>query len=178
MNKIDKVLMDDIKKMKGSILGFGDFDEKIINSINKNDNIIEFSLLSNGIISSEDSGRSSSKKILYRKIRRKFRKKNITNIIASYEDLDKYHRRFISDSLYLAKNQIHVFIKNDEIDVDIIKKRFERYHQECEMIECRDGIVLKITKKNYKRNRLRDTLYLFINFIGDGINFIGDLFVT
>ena len=46
------------------------------------------------------------------------------------------------------------------------------------MINCRDGIVLIITKDKYKKNKLRDKFYLFINCIEDVINFIGDLFVV
>lgn len=178
MNKIEKVLLDSIKEMQGSILGFGNLSEKVIEMIDKNSNITEFTLLSDKNLSSDGGKGRSSKRIPYKKICKKFRKKNITNIIASYDELEKYRRRFISDSLYLAKSEIHIFIKNEDIDTDIIKKRYERYRQDCEVITCRDGVILKITKKNYKTNKVRDTWYLFINFLSDGINFIGDLFIS
>lgn len=177
MNKIDKVLLDSVKNMQGSVLGFGNISQKIIDSIDKNNNILEFTLLSgdSGIKVEKDG--FSSKKIPYHKIYKKFRKKNITSIIASYDELAKYKRRFISDSLCLAKQNVIVFIKNEDIDVDVIKKRYDRYHQNCEIINCRDGVVFIITKEKYKKNKLRDKLYLFINCIEDVINFIGDLFV-
>lgn len=178
MNKIEKVLLNSIKEMQGNILGFGNLSEKMVASIGKNDNILEFTLLSNGEPISDGSKGRSSKKLSYRKIRKRFRKKHITNIIASYDELGSYRRRFIADSLYLAEHNINLFVKNEDIDVDTIKKRYERYHQECEVISCTDGVVLKITKKKYKKNKLRDTFCLFINFLGDGINFIGDLFVS
>ena len=178
MDKIEKVLLDSIKKMKGNVLGFGNISEKIIQSIDKNDNILEFTLLSDGKVSSNGTKGHSQKKLPYRKIRKKFNKKHIMNIVASYDELGSYRRRFIADSLYLAEHSINLFIKNEDIDIDIIKKRYEKYHQECEVIQCRDGVVLKIIKKKYKKNKLRDTFYLFINFLGDGINFIGDLFIS
>ena len=179
MNKIDKVLLDEVKEWKGNILGFGNLSEKIIASIEKNNNILGFTLLSSSQKSSSTSKKGrSSRKLPYHKIRKKFRKKHIMHIIAFYDELERYHRRFISDSLYLAQDSITIFIKNENIDVDIIKKRYERYHQECEIISCKDGVVLKIRKINYKANKVRDTFYLFINFISDGINFIGDLFVV
>lgn len=179
MNKIEKVLLDSIKEMHGFILGFGNLDEKIIKSIDKNNKINEFILLSDTYTKSTGKSKSKrTKKIAYRKIRNRFKKKNVTNIIASYEELEKYQRRFISDSLFLAKDNIYLFIKNKDIDADIIKKRYERYHQECEMIPCRDGIIVKITKKNYKANKAKDTLYLCMNFMSDVMNFIGDLFVS
>lgn len=178
MNKIDKVLLDSVKNMHGSILGFGNISQKIIDSIDKNSNIVEFTLLSGGKYANGETGGRTSKKIPYHKIYKKFRKKNISNIIASYDDLEKYKRRFISDSLSLTKQNVIVFIKDSDIDVDIIKKRYQRYHQKCEMINCRDGVVLIITKEKYRKNNIRDKVYLFLNYIEDAINFIGDLFVV
>ena len=178
MDKIDKVLLDSVKNMQGSVLGFGNISQKIIDSIDKNDNILEFTLLSGDSSVKGGSDRGASKKIPYHKIYKKFRKKNIASIIASYDELEKYKRRFISDSLCLAKQNVVVFVKDNNIDADIIKKRYDRYHQNCEMINCRDGIVLIITKDKYKKNKLRDKFYLFINCIEDVINFIGDLFVV
>lgn len=178
MNKIEKVLLDSAKKLEGNILGFGNLSEKVIETIDKNTKITEFILLSDKSLPTSDGKGRSSKRIPYKKIRKKFRKKNITTIIASYDELEKYHRRFISDSLYLVKKEIYLYIKNEDIDVDIIKKRFARYHQDLEEIACKDGTLLKITKTNYKKNKARDSWYLFMNFIGDGINYIGDLFVS
>lgn len=178
MNKIEKVLLDSVKEIKGTILGFGNLSDKVITAIDKNDNIIEFTLLSNSNESSGDTKGRNTKKVPYHKIRKKFRKKDITSIIASYDDLQKYRRRFIADSLFLAKDNIYLFIKSEDIDVEIIQKRYERYRQECEMIPCRDGFLLKITKKNYKKNKVRDTWYIFLDFIIDILNIIGDLFVS
>lgn len=178
MNKIEKVLLDKVKTMKGFVLGFGSLDESIIKGINKNNNINEFILLSDTNISStSDSKSKNNKKLSYHKIQKKFRKKNVTNIIASYDDLKSYHRRFIVDSLFLAKENIYVIIKNEDIDVDLVSKRFKRYHQELEVIECRNGYVLQIRKTKYRKNKLRDSIYLIIDFFIDILNIIGDLFV-
>ena len=35
------------------------------------------------------------------------------------------------------------------IDIDIIKHRYERYHEVVEIIKCRDGFVLHIEKQKY-----------------------------
>ena len=178
MNKIEKILLDNSRTMHGNVLGFGSLDDKLVSEIDKNQNITTFTILSDlNYASGAGKKRGFSRKISYRKIRKKFRKQNIQYIIASYDDLHGYHRRFISDGLYLAQYGILVFVKSDDIDIDIIKKRYARYHQQCEIISCRDGVVFKITKVNYKKNRIRDIFYLFMNFVSDGINFIGDLFV-
>lgn len=178
MNKLEKVLLDSIKEMNGFVLGFGSLEDKIINAIKKNKNIFEFTLL--GDYGECGSGIKSkkSRELPYHKIRNKFKKKNIEHIIAYYEKLGKYHRRFIMDSLYLANKSIDIFIKDKDIDIDLIIKRYQRYQQKCELIECRDGFVLKIIKNNYKKNKFRDIFYLFIDFIVDGINFVGDLFIS
>jgi len=178
MNKIEKVLSDEIKKMQGFVLGFGNLSEKLINNINKNNNINEFVLLSDEYTSSTGNAKlKGNKKIAYRNIRKKFKNKNVTNIVASYDELGKYHRRFIADSLYLTEQNIYVFIKNEDIDEELVTKRYQRYHQKLEIIECRDGFILHIEKSKYRKNKIRDLFYLIIDCIIDGINFIGDLFV-
>lgn len=178
MNKIEKILLDSIKEMNGFILGFGTLDDKVINSIKNNKNIFEFTMLNNGSNSGDGKKGKNSKKLPYRKIRKKFINKNVGHIIAYYDELDKYHRRFISDSLYLANSSIYIYMKNTDIDIDLIVKRYQRYQQHCELVKCRDGFVLKITKNDYKKNIFRDIFYLFIDFILDGINLIGDLFIS
>jgi len=178
MNKIEKTLLNSIENMQGYVLGFGNIDDKIIKAINKNNEISEFVLLSDDCVSDDDTKSKRTKKIPYRRIRKKFKKKNVTNIIASYDELGKYHRRFISDSLFLSKQNIYVFIKNEDIDIELIEKRYKRYHQKMKLIECSDGFLLHIEKIKYRKNVFRDKIYLFIDLVVDGINFIGDLFIV
>lgn len=178
MNKIEKILIDCIKKIEGNVLGFGNLDEKIIKEIDKNKNISEFILFSDDNISGEESKKTKrNKQVAYKKIRKKIKKKNINNIIACYDDLKGYRRRFVQDSLYLSKQNIYVYIKSEEIDEELIIKRFKRYHQDIELIECKDGFVIHIKKVKYRKNKIRDMFYLVIDFVIDVINIIGDLFV-
>lgn len=178
MSKIEKILIDSIKKMNGYVLGFGNLDEKTIKEIDKNKNISEFMLLSDNCINTGGKQKAKRKKhILYKKIRKKFKKKNVTNVIACYDDLKKYRRRFISDSLFLSKENIYVFIKDEDIDEELVERRFKRYHQEVKLIECSDGFVLHIKKIKYRKNKFRDTLYLFLDSISDMVSLIGDLFI-
>ncbi len=180
MNKIEKVLLDSIKRMDGFVLGFGDFSEKITSTIDKLNSITEFTILSGGKISSDGgSGKKTKlKKILYKKIKKKFKNKNVNYIIASYEELEGYKRRFISDSLYLVNKGIYIYVNDEDIDINVIKRRYERYNEIVEIIECRDGFVLHIEKKKYKKNIIRDKFYLVIDAIVDGFNFFGDAIVS
>ena len=178
MNKLEKILLDSIKEMNGFVLAFGSLEDKLINAIEKNKNIFEFTLLGDYIKGESGIKGKKSKKLPYRKIRNKFKKKNVEHIIAHYEELGKYRRKFIIDSLYLANKSIDIFIMDKDIDINVIINRYQRYQQNCELIKCRDGFVLKITKNDYKKNKFRDILYLFIDFVVDGINFVGDLFIS
>ena len=45
---------------------------------------------------------------------------------------------------------------------------------EYEIIECKDGILLKIKQNKYKKNIFKDKFYLII----DGINLFGDIFIS
>ena len=107
MNKIEKVLLDSIKKMSGYVLGFGTIDEKIIKEMTQNENISEFMLLSNNSNGTGDKRKFRIKKqVTYKKIRKKFKKKNVTNIIACYDDLKKYRRSAISTVKVHPESQI------------------------------------------------------------------------
>jgi len=180
MNKIEKVLLDSIKSMDGFVLGFGDFSDKITSTIDKLNSITEFTVLSGGNMSSgEKCGKKPRlKKILYKKIKKKFKNKNVNYIIASYEELEGYKRRFISDSLNLVNKSIYIYVNDEDIDINVIKRRYERYHETVEIIECRDGFVLHIEKKKYKKNIIRDKFYLIIDAIVDGFNFFGDAIIS
>jgi len=46
------------------------------------------------------------------------------------------------------------------------------------MINCKDGTILIIIKKHYKKNKLKDTIYLIIDIIIDELEIIGDLFIS
>ena len=180
MNKIEKVLLDSIKNMDGFILGFGSFSDKITSIIDKFDSITEFTTLSDGkiITDNKDGKKSKTKKVLYKKIRKKFKNKNVNYIIASYEELESYKRRFISDSLYIANKSIYIYVHDKDIDINTIKHRYERLNENVEITECRDGYVLYIEKKNYKKNIIRDKFYLIIDAIVDGFNFFGDMIIS
>ena len=108
-----------VKKLDGNILAFGNLSDKVINSINENNNILLFDLLNN----SKDSGDSSdykNKKIRYSNIRKKYMKKNITNIIAIYSDLEEYKNNFIIDSIVISKKNIYLMVSKKD-DIELIK---------------------------------------------------------
>lgn len=179
MNKVEKYLVASIHNMQGHGLGFGTFGEKVMSEISKNSLITEFDFLSSneGRVIRGGNVKKHLEKIPYRKMRKKFRKKRIDYIIANYDELGKYHRRFVMDSLYLAKNKIDVIVRNEDIDIELLAKRYQRFHIYYELIHCKDGVILHIEKENYKKNKFRDSFYLLIDSFVDIVNFIGDLFV-
>ena len=92
MKKEDKRLYNIIKKLKGNVLIIGIEDEQLLDAINKNLNIVHCNML-NAItnISSESKKKKGIKKnFQIKKLRRKFHKKKIDDILCNIDDIYPY----------------------------------------------------------------------------------------
>lgn len=166
------------KKLSGKVLGFGDIDSKIIDTLEKNDAVVEFTLLSGITGSYSGNGKNSGKKVLYKNVRKKFKKKKISTIICYYKDLDKYRYRFIADSVVLASDKIYLYIENNACDLERLKKQYERYNVYIEEEKCRGGIVLVISLSDKKYRKWKEKYYRIVDKLYDLYELIGDLFVS
>ena len=151
-----------IKELKGNVLGIG-LDEKLINSIKKNNDVTEFNLISN-----VSKGKFSifTKKFNIKKLRKKIKNKT-DYIICNFEIINKYFNTFVSDSIYINKHKIF-FYNVDNID---LIHRYNRYN--CIITENKDYI--EINNENCKTNFFKDRYYRMKDFMVYIIEIIGDI---
>lgn len=175
MNKIDYTMANIVRKLKGKILGFSIENDKILNELKENANIVEVNILSNNGSSKGNIRREKGKTINYKKVR-KFGHNKYDAIICDYNKMDRYKRRFISDSVYLSNSDIYIIISSDLLDV--LVRRYKRYSSEIDVVECKDGYIVKVGVSKSKNGYFKDKFYLALDFLYDVYDFIGDILVN
>lgn len=170
--KIENKLCQDVKNMQGFLLGIGVDIPKILEEIEKNNAIRDCALLSTG---TGEKGKDSSSEIIHIKdFRKKWKRKKVDYIIACSKEILPYIKYFVKDSIYINKKRIYIFDKEKE-NIEIYKKKYQRYIVEMEVQKCKDGYILMIENKDYKRHFIKDPFYLMVDTISDGIDQICEI---
>lgn len=111
--KIEKELTKQIKNLKGKLLVIGTFSDKIINSIESNENIIFCDILSNNNTSDiTDSKSKNNSYIKVEELKKKYKKKKITDIICDYNDVENCFPIFFKDVFSIFNNNLYFSIDN------------------------------------------------------------------
>lgn len=174
--KVKSELIKKIKNMDGKIIGIGIADQKILDTISKNNKILFCDLLNDKTKGSEE-GKKRSKIIYINKLRKRYKHKKINYIVCDVNEVDKYLKTFVRDSVYINNNDIYLYM-DKQYDVDKVISKYERYTKKIEQIKCDDGIIIKINTNKVKNNFIKDKIYYLIdllNMIGD---FIGDFLIN
>lgn len=165
------------KYLTGNVLGIG-VDEKISDILEKNDKVINCNLLNSKVKSKEQVKRKKQKKISIKKIRKIFKKKNVDFIICNINEIKKYLKTFIRDSVYINKNLLYIYnIEDNELKNELIKK-YKRYNTEIEEIKEKNKTILKIDNTNSKTNKIKDIKYQIIDSLISLYNVISDLLLN
>lgn len=175
MPEVKIELANYIKTMSGNVLGFNIDDDKLINELNRNNNIIECNLLSDK--NSNIKGKGKSKIVNIKKIKKQFKKKKIDYIISDVEAIDSYLKTFIKDSIYINKNMIYIYtIKG--YDYTNIVNRYKRYKIDIKINECSDGYIIVLNVGNKKTNYFKDKWYYIIDTLVNFVDLIGDVMAS
>lgn len=172
-------IYDITKCTSGNVLGIG-VDEKISEILEQNDLVTNCNLLNS--YSKETNKKQTKKKrlkkIRIKKLRKVFKHKKVDFIICNTEEIKKYLKTFIKDSVYINKDMLYLYnIKDEELKQELIKK-YKRYNTIVEEIKDENTTILKIDNKNSKTNIFKDTLYLIIDTLTQLLNIISDLLLN
>lgn len=172
-------IYDITRVTSGNVLGIG-VDEKISEILEKNNRVTNCNLLNSY---TKDTGKSKEKKqrlkkIRIKKLRKVFKKKKVDFIICNTEEIKKYLKTFVKDSIYINKNILYMYnIKNKDIKEEIIKK-YKRYNTNIEEITDEHTTILKIDNSKASTNIFKDTAYLIIDTLISLFNIISDLLLN
>ena len=176
-----KYLLELIKEMEGNIIGIG-LDSKLLSGFNKNKKVNVYTIdsiqTSFGILPSKKRKMNSGKTISIKKLYKYFKRKSIDYILCNYEEIDKYLKYYIRDSVYLNNKTIYLYGKKEDIDVDLLKKRYSRYNTNIEIKEFKESILLIIDSSDTKISKLKNKLYFISDTFYNFIEFISNILVS
>ena len=175
-----KKIYDITKVTSGNVLGIG-VDKTITMILEQNERVLNCNLLNSymeGAPTEKKKKQKKLKRIKIKKIRKIFKRKKVDFILCNIDEIKKYLRTFIKDSVYINKNMLYIYnIKDEDLKEELIKK-YKRYNIEIEEIMDDNSIILKIDNKKSKNNYLKDTIYLILDSIVAFINIIGDFLLS
>ncbi len=172
-----KSLLEIIKKIEGNILCVG-LDDKLLEGFSKNNLVNVYTIYQAkrglGVSKSKKRKTSSGRTISIKKLYKYFKKSSIDCIICNIEEVNDYLKYFIKDSIYLDKKIIYLYGDKKNIDLELLQKRYQRYHSKIEIKEYKDNVLLIIhneeAKTNWLKNKLyfiKDTCYNLVEFISN-----------
>lgn len=174
-----KKIYDITKMTSGNVLGIG-VDEIITEILDQNDRVLNCNLLNaqTSETTSDKKSKKRLKRIKVKKIRKIFKHKKVDFIICNIEEIKKYLRTFIKDSIYINKDMLYIYnITDDDLKEELIKK-YKRYNVKIEEIKDDNATLLKIDNKESKNNIVKDSIYLIIDSLTAFINIISDLLLN
>lgn len=169
-------IYDVSKIVSGNVLGIG-VDEKISEILEQNDRVLNCNLLNSfsNTNNTKDGKKEKLKKIRIKKLRKVFKKKKVDYIICNINEIKKYMKTFVKDSIYINKEILYIYnLKDEEYKKELIKK-YKRYNTKIEEL---DDETLKIDNSNAKTNIIKDSFYLIVDTLTSLFNIISDLLLN
>lgn len=157
MKKDEKKLFQIAKKVEGNVLVIGVQDEKLLEVLNQNEKILKCDLLNSVSNSGKDNKKPKKKKNFnIRKLRKKYRKKKIDNIICNMEDIYPYLKTFVKDSVYINRGKLYFYGEQKKYDLDRMIQKYKKYHAKVEHTYDGTYFYLTISNEHSKTNFLKD----------------------
>lgn len=172
-------IYDIAKVVSGDVLGIG-VDETISEILEQNERVLNCNLLNSfsNTQNSKQEKKQRLKKIRIKKIRKVFKKKKVDFIICNIDEIKKYLKTFIKDSIYINKDILYIYnIEDEELKKELIKK-YKRYNVKIEELKDNKKTILKIDNKLSKTNIFKDTFYLIIDTTIQLLNIISDILLN
>lgn len=168
------------KDFSGNVLVIG-LDYQTVNQVlDKNDKIKKsYSMNFNGKKRTRKYEKGSRGRIVsIKKIRKIFKKKRIDYVLCNIEDISKFLRTFIRDSVYINKNKLYIYGYKKNIDLELIEKRYGRYNTKIEILEIDNQLLITIDNTNSKNNKFKDFFYNISDIGYSLVNIVGDILIS
>ena len=181
---IKLTLVNDLKticrKLEGTLVTIGLSYPTVESVLDKNTNITNGYIL---VFDGKKKGKNKTKtgkkqkKISIKKLRKTFKKKTVNTIICRYEDIEKYMRFFVRDSVYINCGKLYIYGKKDEFILDDIENYYKRYQTKIEITDYKEDFLIEVDNSKAKNNWIKDKIYRIKDTIVYYINVIGDIMI-
>ena len=173
-------LSEIIKKLEGNVLTIG-LDDILLSCFKNNNSVNIYTIYSsktNDIFSNQKKKKTNQgKEINIKKLRKYINKRSSNYMIINMEEVIKYYKYIIKDTIYLTNNLIYIYSTN-KIDKEFIIKKYKRYNVKITYTDYKNGYIIVIDNTNGKNNRLKDMLYFISDTFNNIAEFIGSLLIS
>lgn len=169
------------KEISGNVITIGIDYKTVLDELDKNEKIVNlYSMQFNGKKRSKkkEKGKKRDKIVSIKKIRKIFKKKRIDYIICNIEDINRFLRTFIRDSVYINKEKLYIYGSKNNIDLELIEKRYNRYNVTINITEYDKDVLVEIDNTKAFNNALKDIFYNVVDILYSIYNAIGDLLIN
>ena len=162
-------LISDLKNISkdvcGKVLVIGLENKTVEQVLDKNENITElYTMKFNGKKKIKDKTRGRRGKVDY--------------IICNIEDISKFLRTFIRDSVYINKTKLYIYGNKNNLDSELIEKRYKRYNTSITITEYNKDLIMEIDNSKAYNNKIKDMFYNISDIGYSIVNVIGDLLIN
>lgn len=169
-----------IKKIEGNVLVIG-LDDALLDKFNSNNKVNLYSIYSpkKTVISFSSSKKRKTnhgKTINIKKLRKYINKKAVNHLIINIDEILKYYKYVIKDTIYLSNNLIYLYSTNNT-DKDFIIEKYKRYDVKIDVTEYKNGYLIIVYAKNSKSNFFKDKLYVIKDTFYNIAEAIGNILV-
>lgn len=178
-------LISDLKKIckeiNGNVITIGVDYKTVLDELEKNERIVNlYTMQFNGKKRSKrkEKGKKRDKTVSIKKIRKIFKKKRIDYIICNIEDISRFLRTFIRDSVYINKTKLYIYGSKNNVDLELIEKRYNRYNVLVNIVEYDKEVLVEIDNTKAFNNILKDIFYNISDILYSIYNSIGDLLIN
>lgn len=175
-------LLKYVKIFKGNVITIGVKNEKIISKLMKKNNINLFEINEspgNGIFRRKSKKKlNKGKTINIKKLYKTFNKKSIDYIICNVDEVKYYLKYFIKNSIYINSNKLYIYGNIDDIDIDILKKRYKRYNVSIEEIIIGNEFILIIDNTKSKNKKIMELFYFIKDSLYNLVDFISNILIS
>ena len=169
------------KEISGNVITIGIDYKTVLDELDKNEKIVNlYSMQFNGKKRSKkkEKGKKRDKIVSIKKIRKIFKKKKIDYVICNIEDINRFLRTFIRDSVYINKEKLYIYGSKNNIDLELIEKRYNRYNVTINITEYDKDVLVEIDNTKAFNNALKDIFYNIVDILYSIYNAIGDLLIN
>lgn len=175
-NKLESI----IKNTQGNVLVIG-LDNKLLDKFTSNNKVNVYSINSkseNGVLSKKNKMKSNQGKVInIKKLRKYMNKKSIDYLIINMEEIFKYYKYVIKDTVFLSNNMIYIYSSNT-IDKDFIIDKYRRYNLNINLTEYKTGYIITIDNKYGKNSVIKDTIFFIKDSFYNFAEAIGNLLIS
>ena len=168
------------KNISGNVISIGLSYPTVESVLEKNDKIINGYILefTNKKRSKDKNNHGKkNKKISIKKLRKSFKKKSVDTVICNYEDVKKYIRFFVRDSIYINSGKLYIYGKKDDYVLEDLEEFYNRYKTTINITEYDNEFLMEIDNSLAKNNWVKDKIYRIKDTVIYYINVIGDIMV-